>query len=115
MNDTRERGGQTPDLRWIDRYTLQNDAGMSVRLTNLGASVLSVEVPDRGGKPSNVNLVYDSPRAYSDNTSYFGAAVGRYGNRIARGRFRLDGQEYTLATNNGPNHLHGGIRGFTHK
>jgi aldose 1-epimerase len=115
MHATRERWGQTPDVRWIDRYTLRNDAGMTVQMTNLGASVLAVEVPDRDGQPANVNLVYDSPRDYVDNSSYFGAAVGRYGNRIARGRFMLDGQEYTLVTNNGPNHLHGGVRGFTHQ
>jgi aldose 1-epimerase len=115
MHATRERWGQTPDVRWIDRFTLRNDNGMSVQLTNLGASVLAVDVPDRDGQPVNVNLVYDSPRDYVDNPSYFGAAVGRYGNRIARGRFTLDGQEYTLVTNNGPNHLHGGTRGFTHQ
>lgn len=115
MNATRERWGKTHDQRTIDRYTLRNEAGMTVQVTNLGASILSVEVPDRAGSTANVNLVYDAPINYVDNASYFGAAVGRFGNRIANGQFTLDGKEYTLATNNGPNHLHGGVRGFTHK
>lgn len=115
MKAARENWGQARDGQRMDLFTLQNDGGMTVRLTNLGASVIAVEVPDRDGRAANVNLAYDSPTAYLDNPSYFGAAVGRYANRIGRGRFTLDGQEYRLAVNNGPNHLHGGLRGFTHK
>jgi aldose 1-epimerase len=115
MRATRVPWGTTPDGHGIDLYTLQNDSGMTVTVTNLGASVISVDVPDCDGNVANVNLAYSTPEAYADNPSYFGAIVGRYGNRIARGRFTLDGRDYTLAVNNGPNHLHGGVRGFTHR
>jgi aldose 1-epimerase len=101
------------DGREIDQYTLTNRNGLRVKVIGYGATIASVEVPDRNGKLENVTLYRDSLDDYrQQNTSYFGAAVGRYGNRIAQGRFKLDGKEYTLATNNGANHLHGGKVGF---
>lgn len=115
MQVSRENWSTTPDGRAIERFTLANDAGLRVRLSNLGACALEVEVPDREGRAGNVNLVYPEAASYVANASYFGATVGRYANRIGRGRFTLNGVEYSLAVNNGPNHLHGGSRGFTHQ
>jgi aldose 1-epimerase len=85
---------------------------MSVRVSDLGGIVTEVLVPDRNGNLVDVVLGHDSLEAYLDGSTYFGAIVGRYANRIARGRFELDGTKYELATNNGDNHLHGGVRGF---
>jgi len=93
-------------------YTLKNKNGVEARITNYGAIIVSLRVPDRDGKLDDVVLGYDSLDAYAKGTSFFGAVVGRYGNRIAKGRFTLDGVEYKLATNNGENHLHGGLKGF---
>jgi aldose 1-epimerase len=104
--------GKLPDGRAADLYTLTNAKGMRVKLINYGAITVSVEVPDRTGQPADVTLGYDTLDGWLTNTSYFGATVGRYANRIAKGRFTLDGRTYTLAANNGPNHLHGGIKGF---
>ena len=77
-----------------------------------GGTVVSLKVPDKNGKLGDVVLGYDSLGGYLTNSPYFGALIGRYGNRIAKGKFTLDGVEYTLATNNPPNHLHGGVKGF---
>ncbi|KAA5543183.1 galactose mutarotase [Roseiconus nitratireducens] len=98
----------------IKFFTLQNDSGMKVRITNFGAIITSIVVPDRDGKLADVALGYNDISSYTNavDKPYFGAVVGRYGNRIAEGKFTLDGETYTLATNNGPNHLHGGIIGF---
>jgi aldose 1-epimerase len=104
--------GRLPDGRPVHLYTLTNDQGLRVRLTDYGAITVSVEVPDRTGHVADVTLGYDTLAGWLTNTSYFGATVGRYANRIAKGSFTLDGQSYTLATNNGANHLHGGMRGF---
>ena len=104
--------GKLPDGRQANLYTLTNSRGMRVRLTNYGAITVSVEVPDRDGKLADVTLGFDAFDAWLGNAPHFGATIGRYANRIAKGRFTLDGREYTLATNNGPNHLHGGIVGF---
>jgi len=104
--------GKLPDGRPVDLYTLTNAAGMRVQLINYGAITVSVEVPDRSGKLTDVTLGYDTLAGWLDNKPYFGATIGRYANRIARGQFTLDGKTYTLARNNGANHLHGGIRGF---
>ena len=112
---TREHWLDTPERRSIERFVLSNGSGLRVAVTNLGACTLTVEVPDRRGNAANVNLVYPTAAEYLTNPSYFGATVGRYANRIGRGRFSLDGCEYALAVNNGPNHLHGGLRGFTHQ
>lgn len=115
MHVSREEWGTTADGRTVERFTLTNDAGMHVQLTNLGCCVLAVETPDRNGKTANVNLTYPSAAEYRENPSYFGAFVGRFANRIGGGRFRLDGKDYQLACNQGGQHLHGGDRGFTHR
>ncbi len=102
----------TVEGKQINLYTLKNANGMVVKIMNYGAIVQSILVPDREGKFEDVVLGFDQLEGYVKDHSYFGAIVGRYGNRIARGKFTLDGVEYTLATNNGENHLHGGNKGF---
>jgi aldose 1-epimerase len=104
--------GTAPDGRKVYIYTLKNSRGMEARITNFGGIVLSLLVPDRHGRLDDVVLGYDSLPPYFVNKPYFGALIGRYGNRIGKGKFTLDGTEYTLAMNNGPNHLHGGVKGF---
>jgi len=104
--------GKTKDGQSVDLYTLTNDHGMVVTLTNWGATIVSIQVPDRSGKNADVALGYDTAAGYIDDTAYLGVTVGRYGNRIAKGRFKLDGKEYRLAQNDGENHLHGGVAGF---
>jgi aldose 1-epimerase len=96
----------------VELYTLTNAHNLQIRITNYGGIVTQLFVPDREGDLSDVVLGYDSLSAYLADSPYFGAIVGRYGNRIARGRFVLDEVEYSLATNNGDNHLHGGLKGF---
>jgi len=96
----------------IKLFTLRNKNGMEVKITNFGAVINSIVVPDRNGKMENVVLGFDSLQSYQGAHPYFGSLVGRYGNRIALGKFSLDGNTYTLAVNNGLNHLHGGIKGF---
>jgi aldose 1-epimerase len=93
-------------------FTLKNAHGIEVQLTNYGGIITSLKTPDRAGRLSDIVLGYDNLAAYVANSPYFGAIVGRYANRIARGHFTLDGTTYTLAVNNGPNSLHGGLRGF---
>jgi len=110
-------GSAQVDVRDFDKvklYTLMNESGMTVKITNYGAIVTSIIVPDRDGNMEDVALGHDSLEGYINavDRPYFGAIVGRYGNRIAQGKFTIDGTEYTLATNNGPNHLHGGNIGF---
>jgi aldose 1-epimerase len=113
-----ERGiyGKMPDGREVAIYTLSNKNGLKARLTEYGAILVSMEVPDREGKTADVTHGYDTLDGWLTNTSYFGATVGRFGNRIAHGKFTLDGKEYKLATNNDPGgvpcHLHGGVKGF---
>jgi len=109
---TSEPWGVTPEGDSVKLYTLSNANGMTVRVSDLGGIVTEVLVPDRDGNLVDVVLGYDSPDAYVEGSTYFGSIVGRYANRIARGRFELDGTTYELATNNGENHLHGGVRGF---
>jgi aldose 1-epimerase len=104
--------GNMPDGRQVDIFTLRNDNGMEARITDYGGIVVSLKVPDRYGHFGDVVLGYDNLPQYLTNTTYFGALIGRYGNRIARGKFTLDGKQYNLATNNFPNALHGGIKGF---
>jgi len=104
--------GQTADGERVDKYILNNDKGMEVSIITYGAIIQSLYAPDRNGKLEDVTLGYDNLADYVKDSPYFGAIVGRYGNRIAKGKFSLDGSEYTLATNNGENHLHGGIKGF---
>jgi aldose 1-epimerase len=104
--------GRTAAGEDVDLYVLSNQHGMEAAITNYGAILVSLKVPDRTGKPGDVVLGYDNLDGYLRQNPYFGAIVGRYGNRIAKGRFTLDGKEYTLARNNGENALHGGIKGF---
>ena len=101
-----------PDGTQVDVYTLKNDNGVTLRAINYGCIVLSIETPDKDGNIADIALGYDKLESYLEATPYFGAVVGRYGNRIAKGKFTIDGKEYTLATNNDANHLHGGIVGF---
>jgi aldose 1-epimerase len=102
--------GQKTDL-----YVLTNSKGMVVSISNYGATVVSIKVPDRTGKVDDVTLGFDIAKEYEEGKAYFGATVGRYGNRIAHGTFTLDGKTYTLPKNNGDNTLHGGINGFSKK
>ncbi len=111
-NVTRQVYGKLDDGREVALYTLTNSLGMKVCISAFGAAVTSLWVPDRGGKPADVVLGYDSLEGYRRDSSYFGAIVGRYGNRIAKGKFKLDGLEYQLSVNDGENHLHGGKVGF---
>jgi aldose 1-epimerase len=103
--------GKTP----ITSYTLSNRNGLKAKIIDYGGIVTELHVPDKDGKFADVALGFDSLEGYLKGHPYFGSNVGRCGNRIARGKFTLDGKEYTLATNNGPNHLHGGKEGFDKK
>ena len=102
----------TVDGRAIEQFTLTNKSGIEVRAINYGGIITSIKTPDRAGVMGDIVLGFDSLDGYLGRHPFFGAIVGRYGNRIAKGRFTIDKQEYKLATNNGPNHLHGGIKGF---
>lgn len=104
--------GQTLDGKNVTLYTLRNSKGAEARISNYGGLVTHLKMPDRQGNYADVVLGYDSVKSYISNSPYFGALIGRYGNRIARGKFTLNGQEYTLVTNNYPNALHGGVKGF---
>jgi aldose 1-epimerase len=103
--------GKTPDGP-VSIFTLTNRSGMEVRIINYGGVVVSIKTPDRTGKMADVALGFDSIDGYLKEHPYFGALIGRYGNRIGKGKFKLNGKEYKLATNNGENSLHGGTRGF---
>ena len=109
---TKERFGKSLAGQDVDIYTLRNKRGMEVKITNYGGIITALKVPDRQGKFDDVVLGFDNLDAYLKGHPYFGAIIGRYGNRIAKGRFLLNGVEYKLAVNNGENHLHGGIKGF---
>jgi aldose 1-epimerase len=105
--------GKTRAGEPVELFTLTNSKGMQADITTFGGIVVSLKVPDRSGKSADVVLGFDTLDGYLTNPPpYFGALIGRYGNRIAGGRFSLTGTEYKLAQNNGPNHLHGGSRGF---
>jgi len=104
--------GQTPDGQGVRLYHLRNASGMTAEIMTYGAIVVSLEAPDRDGQMDDIVLGYDDLAGYLKETPYFGAIVGRYGNRIGKGKFTLDGVTYTLATNNDENHLHGGLKGF---
>jgi aldose 1-epimerase len=104
--------GRTPDGTPVDVYTLRNSHGVEARIMTYGGIVLSLKVPDRAGNLGDVVLGYDTLAEYIAENPYFGCLVGRYGNRIANGRFTLDGETHSLAQNDGPNHLHGGLQGF---
>lgn len=108
--------GKMPDGREVKIFTLTNENGLRARVTEYGAILVSMETPDKDGKLADLTHGYDTLEGWLTNTSYFGSTVGRFGNRIANGKFSLDGKEYTLATNNEPGgipcHLHGGVKGF---
>jgi aldose 1-epimerase len=108
----KESFGKTREGQAVELYTLTNRNGVEAKITTYGGTVVSLKVPDRAGKLEDVVLGFDDLEGYQKSTAYFGAIIGRYGNRIAKGRFTLSGVEYRLATNNGENHLHGGVRGF---
>ena len=97
----------------METYTLQNRDGLTVRFIAFGGTIVSIETPDRHGTMADIVLGYDTLAGYEADRFYFGALVGRYANRIARGRFTLDGQPHAVTVNDGPHHLHGGRRGFT--
>ena len=116
MGVKRESFGQTTQGQPVNAFILENSRGMRVKLINYGATIVSVEVPDRQGDLADVVLGFDDMEGYqSAENPYFGCCCGRYANRIAKGRFTLDGTEYALAANNGPNALHGGLAGFDKK
>jgi aldose 1-epimerase len=104
--------GKMPDGTEVMLYTLRNRQGFEAQITNYGAILVSLKTPDRSGKLADVVLGYDDLDGYLHGRGYFGATIGRYGNRIAKGAFNLNGETYHLATNNGVNHLHGGTVGF---
>jgi len=104
--------GSLPSGTAVSLYHLKNANGMEVNISNYGGIITSIKVPDKNGVFEDVVLGYDSLSGYIKAPSFFGALVGRYGNRIANGKFKLDGKTYTLAVNNGKNHLHGGLKGF---
>ena len=112
MNIQNNAVGKAENGSIIHEFTLTNDSGMRIKLLSYGATLTSVETPDKNGKLANITLGFDDPAGYHQRHPYFGSTVGRYGNRIAKGKFTLDGKQYTLATNNGDNHLHGGVKGF---
>jgi aldose 1-epimerase len=105
--------GKTADGTPVEIYTLRNSKGVEARIMTYGGIVQSLKVPDKNGNPGDVVLGYDDLDGYLTNSPFFGALIGRYANRIARGKFMLDGQEYILPTNNPPNCLHGGDQGFS--
>lgn len=96
----------------VKLFTLKNASGMEVAISDLGGTIIKWTAPDKDGKFEDITLGSNNPEDYLSNTKYLGALIGRFGNRIAKGKFILDGKEYTLAVNNGPNSLHGGLNGF---
>lgn len=104
--------GTLADGAPVERVTLTNTHGVSASVITLGATLQSLIVPDRDGRPGDIVLGHDTARDYLVKPQYFGVSVGRYANRIAKGRFKLEGKDYVLETNDGPNHLHGGVNGF---
>jgi len=105
--------GKTPDGQSVDLFTLRNSKGVEASIMTYGGIIVSLKVPDRNGQMGDVVLGYDNLDDYvKDNSPYFGGLIGRYGNRIGGAKFSLEGQTYTLAANNGPNSLHGGLKGF---
>lgn len=112
MNIAVESFGKTKQGAEVRLFTLRNGSGTLVKLTDYGATVVAVETPDREGKRANITLSFPNLEGYLQRHPYFGSTVGRYGNRIAGGKFKIDGTEYQLAKNNGPNSLHGGVKAF---
>jgi aldose 1-epimerase len=109
---TKKPYGKMPDGTEVDEYTVTNKNGLKMKVISLGGIITELHVPDKAGKLADVSLGCSNLADYLGGHPYFGAIIGRVGNRIAKGKFTLDGKEYTLATNNEPNHLHGGKVGF---
>jgi len=109
---TRTPFGKTRDGKTVEIYTLTNAHGVQMRVITYGGIITSLKLPDRSGRLGDIVLGFDTLDGYLKDSPYFGAVIGRYGNRIAKGQFTLDGKTFKLATNNGPNHLHGGVKGF---
>ncbi len=110
METTSEPWGVTPSGEKVELFTLTD--GITVQISNYGGTIVSIQAPDRSGEMGEVTLGFDTVDGYINSGFYLGATIGRYANRIANGGFSLDGEAYKLAQNNGPNHLHGGIKGF---
>ena len=104
--------GKTKDNKKVDLYSFKNENGMQVDIINYGGIITSLKVPDKNGETEDIVLGYNKLEDYINENPYFGSIIGRYGNRIAKGKFNLNGNQYTLATNNDENHLHGGNIGF---
>ena len=111
MNILKEPFGEFEGKK-VDLYTLKNTNNIEIKITNYGGIVTSVKVPDKNGEPGDIALGYDNLQDYIDNNPYFGALIGRYGNRIGNAEFVLNGEKFTLAKNDGNNSLHGGVKGF---
>ena len=107
--------GKLSDGRNVQLFSLSNDHDIRVEIINYGGIINRIITPDKQGKPGDIVLGFDKIEDYENNNLFFGALVGRFANRIANGRFSIDGVEYNLAVNNGPNHLHGGLKGFDKK
>jgi aldose 1-epimerase len=103
---------RTPDGQLVDIITLRNGNGLEMTVLTYGGVIMSLRTPDRTSALDDIVLGFDDLKSYMEKSPYFGCLIGRYGNRIAKGKFSLDGQTYTLATNNGANHLHGGVKGW---
>src|SRR5260221_10606378 len=104
--------GHLPDRQEVFLYTLTNSHGLEMKVTNYGGLITSIKTPDRDGVLEDIVLGYDTLGGYLKESPLFGALVGRYANRIAKAKFKLEGREYKLAANNGPNSIHGGRKGF---
>jgi aldose 1-epimerase len=109
---TKEPYGTTADGVEVMQYTMTNAMGTEVKIITYGGTITSIMLPDRQGEMKNVALGFDNLADYETKSPYFGCITGRYANRIAEGKFTLDDVEYQLDVNNGPNHLHGGVKGF---
>ena len=109
---SKEAFGTTSDSIAVDKYTLKNQKGMQISIITIGGIITSWTAPDKNNQYQDIVLGYNTLEPYETKSVFFGALIGRYGNRIAKGKFSIDGVEYTLATNDGANHLHGGVKGF---
>lgn len=112
MSTRKDDFGKLADGRNVKIFTIINTNGIKARLMTLGATIVSLETPDKDGNMADITLGFDTPAEYMEKSPYFGCIAGRYANRISKGKFTLDGIDYQLATNNGGNHLHGGLVGF---
>jgi aldose 1-epimerase len=111
----KEEFGKTADGKTVNIYTIKNANGLEIKVSEFGATLVSLKVPDRDGNIEDIILGFDNLEGYINDNTFQGVIAGRYANRIAKGKFTLNGEEYTLATNDGENHLHGGVEGFGKK